>query len=178
MIKSSAHSSTFLAGNLTNRVFPLASYSAAFARQSNPSFVLQRWRRRRRRRRVSASSCYTCAVSGPPSCFILLHVQHFHSTRCTLIVLPFCGCRSTGSSLLLLLVVVAVGVSIGSTAIVADSVASCLAHANCSAVARPVSWHLSLKGVECLAANSLCSLAWRLWLWRFVADSFALVHFL
>lgn len=107
MIKSSAHSSTFLAGNLTNRVFLLASYSAAFARQSNPSFVLQRWRRRRRRRRVSASSCYTCAASGPPSCFILLHVLHFHSTRCTLIVLPFCGCRSTGSSLLLLLVVVA-----------------------------------------------------------------------
>lgn len=82
------------------------------------------------------------------------------------------------SLLLLLLVVVAVGVSIGSTAIVADTVASCLAHANCSAVARPVSWHLSLKGVECLAANLLCSLAWRLWLWRFVADSFALVHFL
>lgn len=152
MIKSSAHSSTFLAGNLTNRVFPLASYSAAFARQSNPSFVLQRWRRRR----VSASSCYTCAACWPPSCFILLHVQHFHSTRCTLIVLPFCGCTSTGSSLLLLLVVVAVGVSIGSTAIVADTVASCLAHANCSAVARPVSWHLSLKGDECLAANSLC----------------------
>lgn len=152
MIKSSAHSSTFLAGNLTNRVFPLASYSAAFARQSNPSFVLQR----RRRRRFSASSCYTCAACWPPSCYIFLHVQHFHSTRCTLIVLPFCGCRSTGSSLLLLMVVVVGRVSIGSTAIVADSVASCLAHANCSAVARPVSWHLSLKGVECLAANSLC----------------------
>lgn len=109
MIKSSAHSSTFLAGNLTNRVFPLASYSAAFARQSNPSFVLQRWRRRRRRRRLSASSCYTCAACcvlasfmlHPSSCaafpFDALHVDCFAILRLQihrqlLVVAPCCCC--------------------------------------------------------------------------------------
>lgn len=140
MIKSSAHSSTFLAGNLTNRVFPLASYSCICP--SIKSFFCSPTMASTSTSTLCLKLLHMCGVLHP-SCvafsFDALHVDCFAILRLQ------------NQRQLLVVVVVIVGLSIGSTASVPDSIESCLVHANCSSAPRSVSWHLSLKGVEYLA---------------------------
>lgn len=177
MIKSSAHSSTFLAGNLTNRVFPLASYSCI--RPSIKSFFCSPTMASTSKStsglclKLLHMCCVLASFSLHPSCaafpFDALHVDCFAILRLQihrqLLVVAPCCCP------LLLLLLLGCPLARPQAKRTAPS-RVWLLRCTASVVA------FKPQRSRMFGRNSLCSLAWRLWLWRFVADSFALRHFL